>query len=80
MPFFSIIMAVKNGEKYIENTIKSIIGQEFQDFELIIIDSASTDGTLNILKKYNASVDFLVSEPDNGIADAFNKGVMSTLR
>ena len=48
----SIITAVFNGEKYLEQTIKSIINQTYKNFEYIIIDGGSTDGTLEIIKKY----------------------------
>lgn len=74
-PFFSIITIVFNGEKYLERTIKSVINQSFKDFEYIIIDGESTDNTLNIIRKYEKQIDFWKSEPDEGISDAFNKGI-----
>lgn len=73
---FSIITATKNADTYIEKTIESVISQLDVDFEHIIIDSVSTDNTLNIVKKYQEKYDLLLkSEPDDGISDAFNKGI-----
>ena len=69
-------MALRNSESCIESTLLSILNQSFQDFELIIIDGCSTDSTLKILSKYISDIKYLVSEPDNGISDAFNKGIL----
>ena len=74
-PLFSIITVVFNGEKYLEQTIKSVINQNFRDFEYIIIDGGSTDNTHKIIKKYEKKIDYWVSEKDKGIYDAFNKGM-----
>lgn len=71
----SIITAVYNGEKYLEETIQSVINQTYDNIEYIIIDGGSTDGTLDIIKKYEDKIDYWVSEKDKGISDAFNKGV-----
>ena len=76
-PTVSIITAVFNGEKYLGQTIKSIINQTYKNFEYIMIDGGSTDGTLEIIKKYEDKISYWVSEKDNGISDAFNKGVMA---
>ena len=75
-PFFSIITVVYNSEKYLEETFKSIFNQSFKDFEYIIIDGGSSDGTHKIIKKYENKIDYWVSEKDKGIYDAFNKGMM----
>lgn len=73
---FSIITATKNAGDEIESTIKSVIYQNNVDFEYIIIDSLSTDNTIDIIKKYNSkNVIKWLSEKDNGISDAFNKGI-----
>ena len=64
-----------NGEKNIEKTINSVISQKYKHIEYIIIDGASTDGTLEIIKKYNHYINNLVSEPDDGIYCAMNKGI-----
>ena len=74
-PLISIVTVVLNGEKYLEQTIKSITNQTYKDIEYIIIDGGSTDGTLNIIKKYEDKISYWVSEKDRGIGDAFNKGV-----
>jgi glycosyltransferase involved in cell wall biosynthesis len=73
-PFFSIITVVFNGEKYIEETINSVLGQKFVDFEYIIIDGNSSDRTLDIIRKYNDKIDYWLSEKDGGIYEAMNKG------
>ncbi len=74
-PFFSIITVVKNGEKTIEKTIKSISNQSFKNFEYIIIDGKSTDSTLIKVHKYKKKISHIISENDRGIYDAFNKGM-----
>jgi len=71
----SIITVVYNGETHLEQTIKSVLNQTYPNTEYIIIDGGSTDGTLDIIKKYNDKIAFWVSEPDNGIYDAMNKGI-----
>ncbi len=75
LPLITIITVVLNGGKTLEQTIKSVINQTYPNVEYIIIDGGSTDGTLDILKKYNGQIDYWVSEPDNGLYDAINKGV-----
>ena len=71
----SIITVVKNSSNTIERTIKSVIAQEYKNLEYIIIDGGSTDGTLEIIQKYKENVSLFVSEKDNGIWDAMNKGI-----
>ena len=71
----SIITVVYNGEKYLEETIKSVIDQTYDKVEYVIIDGGSTDGTLDIIKKYEDKIDYWVSEKDSGIYDAMNKGI-----
>ena len=70
---FSIITVCKNSESTIEGALSSVASQTCRDFEHIIIDGASTDKTLDIVKKYNVST--IISEPDNGLYDAMNKGI-----
>ena len=71
----SIITVTYNGEQFIEDAITSVINQDYQDIEYIIIDGFSKDGTNEIIQKYIANVDHYISEPDSGIYDAMNKGV-----
>lgn len=75
MPLVSIIAACRNGATTIERMLDSIVCQTFRDFELIIIDGASTDGTQDFLRKHNELISYWVSEPDNSIAEAWNKGL-----
>ncbi len=74
-PLISIITVVRNGEKYLEQTIQSVLKQTYENIEYIIVDGASTDGTLDIIRKYNDQVAYWMSEPDRGIYDAMNKGI-----
>jgi glycosyltransferase involved in cell wall biosynthesis len=74
-PTISIITVVFNGEDKIEDTIKSVINQLYKNIEYIIIDGKSTDNTVNLIKKYDNYIDVLISEPDDGIYDAMNKGL-----
>ncbi|GBD03493.1 PGL/p-HBAD biosynthesis glycosyltransferase [bacterium HR19] len=76
LPLVSVITASLNSEKTIEESIKSVIAQSYPNLEFIIIDGGSTDRTLEIIKKYEDSIDYWVSEKDSGIYDAFNKGVI----
>ena len=71
----SIIISVLNGSKYIEEVIKSILNQNDENFELIIIDGGSNDGTIEIIRNFNSPKIKWISEPDKGISDAFNKGI-----
>lgn len=71
----SIITVTFNSGKTLEKTIKSIINQTYKNIEYIIIDGGSTDETINIIKKHNKYISYWVSEPDEGIYDAMNKGI-----
>ncbi|MCI5223504.1 MAG: glycosyltransferase [Candidatus Electrothrix sp. AR4] len=71
----SIITITLNSEEYLEQTIISVLEQSYNNIEYIIIDGGSTDTTLDIIKKYQDKIDHWISEPDNGIADAMNKGL-----
>lgn len=70
----SVITVVFNNVLSIERTILSVLSQNYLNFEYIIIDGGSTDGTLDIINKYRTKVDVVISERDNGIYDAMNKG------
>jgi glycosyltransferase involved in cell wall biosynthesis len=77
-PFFSIITVCWNSGNTIKKTIESVLGQDFQDYEYIIVDGGSTDGTLDIIKAYEPRFKGKLkykSESDKGIYDAFNKGI-----
>lgn len=71
----SIIMVTYNAEKTIENSLLSLIKQDYKDKEIILIDGASTDRTVEIVERYKDYIDFMVSEPDRGIYHAANKGI-----
>jgi glycosyltransferase involved in cell wall biosynthesis len=71
----TIITVSYNSEATIETTFKSVANQKYKDIEYILIDGGSTDDTLNIAQKYNNVITKLVSEPDNGLYDAMNKGI-----
>lgn len=76
MPLVSIIIATYNSEKTLSTALDSVVSQSFQDWECIIVDGASKDNTVEIIKNY-VSMDSrirYISEPDNGVYDAFNKG------
>lgn len=75
MPKLTVITIVYNNVRDIKRTIESVINQTYQDIEYLIIDGASTDGTLEIVKQYENRVSRIVSEPDKGIYDAMNKGL-----
>ena len=74
-PKFSVITVVKNDKLNISNTIKSVLSQSYKNFEYIVIDGKSTDGTYEILSKYKKKINYLISEADRGIYYAMNKGI-----
>jgi len=74
-PLISIITIVYNGEEFLEETILSVVNQSYENIEYIIIDGGSTDGTVDIIKRYEDKIAYWISEPDRGVSDAFNKGL-----
>lgn len=71
----SIITICYNAVDTIEKTILSVINQDYNDIEYIVIDGGSSDGTTDIIKKYENNIAYWISEPDKGIYDAMNKGI-----
>jgi len=75
VPLVTIITVVLNAEKYLEDSIISVLSQKYDNVEYILLDGGSTDSTLDIIKKYDEKIDYWASEKDNGIYDALNKAV-----
>lgn len=71
----SIITISYNSGKTIEDTILSVINQNYDNLEYIVIDGGSTDDTIELINKYRSFIDVFISEKDKGISDAFNKGI-----
>lgn len=74
-PLVSVVIAVLNGEKYLETALRSVLEQTYPNVELLVLDGGSCDGTVGILHRYDDQIDYWVSEPDGGIYDAWNKAV-----
>ena len=74
-PIITLITVVKNNDKYLEETIQSILNQSYKEIEYIIVDGGSEDNSINIIKKYSNQIDYAVSQEDNGLWDAMNKGL-----
>lgn len=74
-PLISVITVVFNGEQKIAQTIQSVINQDYQNIEYIIIDGSSKDRTIETIEQYTDRIDYWQSEPDLGIYDAMNKGI-----
>lgn len=74
-PKFSIITVTYNAGAVLEDTIQSVITQTYRNVEYIIVDGGSKDHTLDIINRYREHIHTLVSEPDNGLYDAMNKGI-----
>lgn len=78
-PLVSIVTIVYNGEKFLQQTIDSVHKQTYDNIEYILVDGGSTDGTLDIIKENEKKISNWISEPDEGVYDAMNKGIkMST--
>lgn len=73
---YSIITINYNNRDGLEKTIQSVVNQTCRDFEYIIIDGGSTDGSVDVIKRYADRIDYWVSEPDKGIYNAMNKGIL----
>lgn len=77
-PLISIITATYNCADSIESTMQSVLAQSYPNVEYIIIDGQSTDGTIDIIKRYENNITVFISEPDKGIYDAMNKGIRAS--
>lgn len=71
----SVVTITRNSREFVKDTIESVLGQGYGNVEYIVIDGGSTDGTVDIIKSYESQITKWVSERDEGIADAFNKGL-----
>jgi len=74
-PLVSIITIVYNGEKHLQQTIESVLGQSYKPIEYLVVDGGSTDNSLSIIRSYGERIARWKSEKDRGISDAFNKGL-----
>ena len=74
-PRITIVTITFNSAATLEETIRSVTMQDYPALEYVIIDGGSSDGTLDIVQKYRERIQIVVSEPDKGISDAFNKGI-----
>jgi len=74
-PLITVITVVRNGCQLLDKTINNVLNQTYGNIEYIIVDGASTDGTLEIIKRYDGRLAYWISEPDKGLYDAMNKGI-----
>ena len=74
-PKISVITVVKNGEKFLEQTIKSVINQTYKNIEYIIIDGYSIDNTSKIINKYKKNINLYLKSKDKNMWEAMNKGI-----
>jgi len=74
-PLVSVITVVHNGAAHLAKTIRAVAEQTYQNIEHIVVDGASSDGTVDIIRANDSSLGYWISEPDSGIYDAMNKGV-----
>ncbi|HVJ09365.1 MAG TPA: glycosyltransferase family 2 protein [Acidisarcina sp.] len=74
-PLVSVVIVVRDRRNDIENALASVFAQSKEMCELLVIDGVSTDGTLDVIEKHSDSIDYWMSEPDNGIYDAMNKAI-----
>ncbi len=74
-PLVAVITVVHNGARHIADTIEAVLAQSYENVEYIVVDGGSTDGTVDVLRRYDDRIDYWLSEPDAGIYDAMNKGI-----
>lgn len=78
IPLITVITVVFNGESVLEETIKSVISQTYDNIEYIVVDGGSTDNTIDVIRRYEHAIDLWISGPDRGIYDAMNKGIRAS--
>ncbi|PRY74213.1 glycosyltransferase family 2 protein [Marivita geojedonensis] len=78
-PWVSVVTVCRNARELLPETIESVIAQDFDDFEYIVVDGASDDGSLEVIDNYREFIDQFVSEPDKGVYDAMNKAAAQAL-
>jgi len=74
-PLVTVITATLNRKDFLDETIQSVISQTYDNVEYIIVDGGSTDGTLDVIRKYDDKIDYWVSRPDNSMYEAINDGI-----
>ena len=74
VPLITVITVVRNGVRFIERTMLSVLGQDYPNIDYIIVDGGSTDGTVDLIRRYDGRLRW-ISEKDTGIYDAMNKGI-----
>jgi glycosyltransferase involved in cell wall biosynthesis len=74
-PLVTIVVVTFNCANLIDDTLLSIVNQDYPRIDLVVVDGGSSDGTVNIIEKYKDKINSYISEPDNGIYDAMNKGI-----
>jgi glycosyltransferase involved in cell wall biosynthesis len=77
-PRICLVTPVYNSGRYIEQTIRSVLAQNYPNLDYFIVDGGSTDNTIEVIRKYEGSISGWISEPDKGMYDAINKGFSST--
>lgn len=77
-PQIALVTPVFNSVKYIEPTIRSVLAQDYPNLDYFVVDGGSTDGTVNVIRKYESQISGWISEPDRGMYDALNKGFART--
>lgn len=75
LPLVTVVTVVLNRARYVEETIKAVLSQSYANVEYIVIDGGSTDGTRDIIERYDDRIDYWLSEPDAGVYDAMNKAL-----
>ena len=77
--YYSIITINYNNKEGLEQTIKSVLSQTFRNYQFIIIDGGSSDGSVDVIKKYANNINYWISEPDKGRYNAMNKGIKQAI-